>query len=70
MSTISTGPFSGSQIKTKQEAIMAIGNNGQNPRRQSRDQTKRKPIKTEITHGPRGIRNSAQDAEDHSRRDT
>ena len=41
-STTNTGLFSNAQTKIKQEPIMAIGNKGYNPRRQGRDQNKRK----------------------------
>ena len=41
-STTNTGLFSNAQTKIKQEPIMAIENKGYNPRRQGRDQNKRK----------------------------
>ena len=40
--TTNTGPFSNAQIKKKQEPIMAVGNKGHNPKRQTLDQTKRR----------------------------
>ena len=41
-STNNSGLFSNSQMKIKQEPVMAIGNNGYNPRRQGQNQNRRK----------------------------
>ena len=41
-STNNSGLFSNSQMKIKQEPVMAIGNKGYNPRRQGQNQNRRK----------------------------
>ena len=53
-STTSTGLFLNTQIKIKQELIMAIGNKGYNPRRQVRDPNKRKIGESRKTTRSRG----------------
>ena len=52
--TTNKGLFSNAQTKTKQEPVMAIGNKGYNPRRQGRDQNKRKNYENRNTTRSKG----------------
>ena len=68
-STNSAGQFSGSQIRIKQEPIMATGNKGQNFTRQSRDQSKRRTYESRNNTSLAQIRNSLHDVEERLGRD-
>ena len=53
-STNNSGLFSNSQLKIKQEPIMAIGNKGYNSKRQSQNQNRRKQYENKNTQKTKG----------------
>ena len=59
-STNNSRLFSNSQMKIKQEPVMAIGNKGYNSRRQGQNQNRRKQYDNRNTKDLRGIKNNAR----------
>ena len=60
-STNNSGLILNSQMKIKQEPVMAIGNKGYNSKRQGQNQNRRKQYENRNTTRSKGIKNNARD---------